>query len=44
MKAVVYNTEEERLAALRKMVGMRKIYEARAKEIYEEKYGISVAQ
>ena len=44
MKAVVYKTEEERLEALRKMVGMRKIFEARAREIYEQKYGISVAQ
>ena len=41
---VKFNSEEERLTALRKMVGMRKIFEARAREIYEEKYGISVAQ
>ena len=39
MKEVVYKTE-----ALRKMVGMRKIFEARAREIYEKKYGISLAQ
>ena len=44
MKEVVYKTEEERLEALRKMVGMRKIFEARAREIYEKKYGISLAQ
>ena len=44
MEAIVYKTEEERIEALRKMVGMRKIFEARAREIYEKKYGISVAQ
>jgi hypothetical protein len=44
MKTVTYKTEEERLEALRKMVGMRKIFEARAREIYEQKYGISLAQ
>ena len=44
MKEIIYNTEEERLEALRKMVGMRKVFEARAREIYEKKYGISVAQ
>ena len=44
MKEVVYKTEEERMEALRKMVGMRKIFEARAREIYEKKYGISLAQ
>ena len=41
---VKFNSEEERLAALRKMVGMWKIFEARAREIYEKKYGVSVAQ
>ena len=41
---VIFNSEEERLAALRKMVGMRKIFEARAREIYEKKYGTSPAQ
>lgn len=44
MEAVIYKTEEERLEALRKMVGMRKIFEARAREIYEKKYGISMVQ
>ena len=44
MEAVVYKTEEERLDALRRMVGMRKIFEARAREIYEKKYGISLVQ
>ncbi len=44
MKEIIYKTEEERLEALRKMVGMRKVFEARAREIYEKKYGISVAQ
>ncbi len=41
MEAVIYKTEEERLEALRKMVGMRKIFEARAREIYEKKYGVN---
>jgi hypothetical protein len=41
---VKYNSEEERMAALRKMVGMRKIFEARAREIYEQRYGVSIAQ
>ena len=41
---VKFSSEEERLAALRKMVGMRNIFEARAREIYEKKYGVSVAQ
>ena len=44
MKEIIYKTEEERLEALREMVGMRKVFEARAREIYEKKYGISVAQ
>ena len=41
---IKYNSEEERMEALRKMVGMRKIFEARAREIYEQKYGASIAQ
>ena len=41
---VTYKTEEERLAALRKMVGMRKVFETRAREIYKQRYGVSVAQ
>ncbi len=40
---VRYNSEEERLEALRRMVGMRKIFEARARELYEQRYGASVA-
>lgn len=36
MKEIIYKTEEERLEALRKMVGMRKVFEARAREIYEK--------
>ena len=36
---VKFNSEEERLEALRKMVGMRKIFEARAREIYEKRKG-----
>lgn len=33
---VRYDSEEERLEALRRMVGMRKIFEARARELYEK--------
>ena len=41
---IKYHSEEERLEALRKMVGMRKIFEARAREIYQQRYGVAVAQ
>ena len=41
---VKYNSEEERLIALRKMVGLRKVFEARAREMYEKRYGGTVAQ
>ena len=41
---VKYNSEEERLAALRRMVGLRKVFEVRAREAYEQRYGFSVAQ
>lgn len=41
---VKYNSEEERLEALRKMVSMRKIFEARAREIYQQRYGVPAAQ
>ena len=44
MKAVTYKTEEERMEALRKMVGMRKVFEARARAIYEQRYGVPAAQ
>ena len=40
---VKFNSEEERLEALRKMVGMRKIFEARAREIYEKRNGEAYA-
>ena len=33
---VKFNSEEERLAALRKMVGLRKVWEAHVREIYEK--------
>lgn len=41
---VKYNSEEERLEALRKMVGMRKIFETRAREIYQQRYGVPISQ
>ena len=37
MEAVVYKTEEERLEALRKMVGLRKVFEERVREIMAKK-------
>lgn len=37
MEAIQYKTEEERLAALRRMVGMRKVFEARVREIWANK-------
>ncbi len=33
MEAVTYKTEEERMEALRRMVGLRKVFEARVREI-----------
>ena len=40
---VKFNSEEERLAALRKMVGLRKDWETRVREIYAQKYGVADA-
>ena len=44
MKAVVYKTEEERLEALRKMVGLRKVWEARVRELMAKHPELQVAQ
>ena len=44
MKAVVYKTEEERLEALRKMVGLRKVWEARVRELMAQHPEMQVAQ
>ena len=33
MEAVQFKTEEERMEALRRMVGLRKVFEARVREI-----------
>ena len=41
---VIYNTEEERLAALRKMVGMRKVFEARVREVMAKHPEFQAAQ
>ncbi len=41
---IKYNSEEERMEALRRMVGMRKVFEARAREAYKQRYGVPVAQ
>jgi len=34
---VKFNSEEERMAALRKMVGLRKVWEARVRELMAKK-------
>ena len=43
MEAIVYKTEEERLEALRKMVGLRKVWEARVKERMSKEEGVEYA-
>ena len=43
MKEVVYKTEEERLEALRKMVGLRKGWEARVRELMAQHPELQVA-
>ena len=40
---VKFNSEEERLAALRKMVGLRKVFEARVNEILARKAAMKEA-
>ena len=44
MKAVVYKTEEEHMAALRKMVGLRKVWEAHVRELMANHPEMQVAQ
>ena len=41
---VKFNSEEERLAALRKMVGLRKVFEGRVKELMAQKPELFIAQ
>ncbi len=41
---VKFNSEEERMAALRRMVGLRKVWEARVKEIMAQHPELQVAQ
>lgn len=41
---VKFNSNEERLAAKRRMVGMRKEFEARVKEIMAQRANLQVAQ
>ena len=41
---VQFNSEEERLAALRKMVGLRKVFEARVNEIMAKHPEFQTAQ
>ena len=40
---VKFNSEEERLEALRKMVGLRKVWEARVRELMAKQEGIAYA-
>lgn len=42
-KPVTYNSEEEHLASLRKMVGLRKEFEARVKELMAQRPDLQVA-
>ena len=44
MKPIHYNTEEERLEAVRRMVGLRKVFEARVREIMAKQTDFQVAQ
>ena len=41
---VKFNSEEERMAALRKMVGLRKVWEARVRELMAKHPEMQVAQ
>ena len=41
---VKFNSEEERLAAKRRMVGMRKEFEERVREIMAKRNGVPAAQ
>ena len=41
---VKFNSEEERLAALRRMVGLRKVWDARVRELMEKYPEMQVAQ
>ena len=41
---VKFKNEEERLAALRKMVGLRKEFEARVRELMAKRNEVQVAQ
>jgi len=43
-KPVKFNSEEERLAAKRRMVGMRKEFEARVKELMAQRTDLQIAQ
>ena len=40
MKVVKYKTDEERLEAVRRMIGLRKVFEARVREISASKKGL----
>ena len=44
MEAVVYKTKEEHLEALRRMVGLRKVFEAQVRENRARRQDLQVAQ
>lgn len=44
MKEIIYKTEEERLEALRKMVGLRKVWEAHVRELMANHPEMQVTQ
>ena len=44
MKEIIYKTEEERLEALRKMVGLRKVWEACVRELMANHPEMQVTQ
>ena len=44
MEPIRYKTEEERLEAVRRMIGLRKVFEARVREIMAKQTDFQVAQ
>ena len=44
MEVVTYKTNEERLEAVRRMVGLRKVFEARVRELNATRKDMQVAQ
>ena len=44
MKVITYKTDEERLEAIRRMIGLRKVFEARVREISATTNDFQIAQ